>query len=80
MPQEAILQTRPSVAFLVQIFIVAVPIGLIVLGVRGFSLDGIPLTQTILLKGKAGRLIGTLCILGGICFFPAIFLLMHLLR
>jgi hypothetical protein len=63
----------------IQIAVVAIAIGLIVIGVKGFTAEGIPLTKTKSLHGKAGHLTGVACVIAGILFIPAFFLALTLL-
>jgi len=65
---------------MIQIAILAVSVGLIVIGVKGFSAEGIPLTKHKHLRDKSGRLVGAACILGGILFIPAFFFTLYLFR
>ncbi len=65
---------------MIQIAVIAVAIGLIVIGVKGFTAEGIPLTKEKSLHGKAGRLTGVACILAGVLFIPAFFLALLLFR
>jgi hypothetical protein len=55
---------------MILIAVVLVSIGLIILGVNGFTASGIPLTKTTALKGTQGRIAGTICILAGVAFTP----------
>jgi hypothetical protein len=64
----------------IQIAVIALAIGLIVIGVKGFTAEGIPLTKAKSLHGKAGQLAGVACILGGVLFIPAFFLALTLFR
>ena len=59
---------------MVQIAVLLVSIGLIVLGVKGFTASGIPLSKTVVLKGTSGKIAGVICILAGILFIPAFIL------
>ena len=55
---------------MIQIAVLAVSIGLIVLGVKGFTASGIPLTKTSALKGTQGKIAGVVCIVAGVLFIP----------
>ena len=59
---------------MIQIAVVAVSVGLIVLGIKGFTSSGIPLTKNVSLNGTRGKIVGTLCILAGLAVVP-VFLL-----
>jgi len=56
---------------MLQIALVLVAIGLIVLGIKGFTEAGIPISKTTTLKGKSGKIAGVACILGGLLLIPA---------
>jgi hypothetical protein len=43
-------------------------IGAILLGLRGFSRDGLPLTSKKRLTGTGAKVIGALCLLAGLAF------------
>jgi len=53
-----------------QIALIAVSIGLVILGIKGFTASGIPVTKNFALKGRSGRVAGVICILTGIGFIP----------
>ena len=57
-----------------QIGVLLVSIGLVVLGIKGFTASGIPFSKKTTLRGTAGKVVGTLCILAGVAFIP-VFLL-----
>jgi hypothetical protein len=50
----------------VGIVLVIISIGLVILGIKGFTASGIPVTKTFALRGTSGRVAGVVCILGGI--------------
>jgi hypothetical protein len=49
----------------IAIVLATVGVGLILLGVKGFSAEGIPWSAEKTLKGNAGRVVGIICILLG---------------
>jgi hypothetical protein len=53
-----------------QLILLGVSIGLIALGIKGFTAAGIPLTKTTSLKGTTGKIVGVLCIVFGVLFVP----------
>ena len=55
---------------MIQIAVLAVAGCLIVLGIKGFTASGIPLSKTTTLKGTSGKVVGTICILAGLAFIP----------
>ena len=55
---------------MIQIAVLAVSIGLIVLGIKGFTAGGIPLTKTTALRGTQGKIAGAICIVAGVLFIP----------
>jgi hypothetical protein len=55
---------------MIQIAVVLVSIGLIILGVKGFTASGIPLTKGTALKGTQGKIVGVICIVTGLVFIP----------
>lgn len=59
---------------MIQIAVLVVSVGLIILGIKGFTASGIPLTKTTALKGTQGKIVGVICILAGVAFIP-VFLL-----
>lgn len=59
---------------MIQIALVAVMIGLIVIGIKGFTKSGLKLTQTTTLSGTPGKVVGTICIVLGIGLIPLFFL------
>ncbi len=58
-----------------QIALLLVSIGLIVLGIKGFTASGIPFTSTTTLKGTTGKIVGVACILGGVMLVPVFMLI-----
>lgn len=44
--------------------------GLIVLGIKGFMPGGLALSKKITLTGPKARLVGVLCMLGGLALMP----------
>jgi hypothetical protein len=59
---------------MLQIAALAVSIGLIVLGIKGFTPSGLAFSKTKTLTGSSARIVGALCILGGLGLIPLIFL------
>lgn len=59
---------------MVQIALIAVSIGLIVLGIQGFTAKGLAFSKSTTLKGTPAKFVGVCCILGGIGLIPAMFL------
>jgi hypothetical protein len=55
---------------MILIAVVLVSIGLVFLGVKGFTASGIPLTKMAALKGTQGKIVGSICILAGLAFTP----------
>ena len=58
----------------IQIAVLAVAVGLVILGIKGFTASGIPISKKVVLKGASGRIAGVLCILAGLAFIPAFLL------
>jgi hypothetical protein len=50
---------------IIAIVIAAVGVGLVLVGLKGFSDEGIPLSSTSNLKGKTGRIVGIICLIAG---------------
>ena len=55
---------------MLQIAAIVVSIALIILGVKGFTSSGIAFSRTKTLTGRTAKVVGTLCILGGLGFIP----------
>jgi hypothetical protein len=49
-------------------FGIIIGIAAILLGLRGFSRDGLPLTSKRRLTGTAAKVVGALCLLAGLAF------------
>ncbi|HEY2838822.1 MAG TPA: hypothetical protein VGJ26_06725 [Pirellulales bacterium] len=60
---------------MIQIAMIAVSIGLVVLGIKGFTASGIPISHHTTLTGKSGKIAGVACLVGGVLFIPVVFLL-----
>lgn len=60
---------------MIQIAILAVCIGLVVVGIKGFTKSGLPLSRNRTLRGNTARIVGTICILLGVGFIPLCILL-----
>ena len=56
---------------MIQIAVLAVSVGLVFLGAKGFTASGIPLTKTVTLNGTRGKIVGVICMLAGLGFIPA---------
>lgn len=63
---------------MIQIAMVFVTIGLIVLGCKGFTSAGLQVSRQTVLRGKAGKTVGVICIVFGICFIPLVLLISHI--
>lgn len=59
---------------MIQLAVLAVAIGLVVLGIKGFTAKGIPLSKSVVLNGTSGKIAGTVCIIVGLAFIPAFML------
>lgn len=59
---------------MLQIAVLAVSVGLVFLGIKGFTASGIRLTKSISLNGTQGKIEGVICILAGLAFIPAFLL------
>ena len=57
---------------MIQIALIAVSIGLVVIGIKGFTKDGLTLTRKMRLTGASGKIVGTLCILLGLGLIPLV--------
>ena len=55
---------------MIQIAVLAVSIGLVILGVKGFTKTGIPISKNVALSGTSGKVAGVICILLGLAFIP----------
>ena len=47
------------------VVITAIGVGLVMLGLKGFSAEGIPFSATTTLKGSTGRVVGIICLVLG---------------
>lgn len=56
---------------MLQIAVLAVAVGLVFLGIKGFTASGIPITKTFSLNGTRGKIVGVICVLAGLAFVPA---------
>lgn len=59
---------------MIQIALVAVSVGLIILGIKGFTPSGLALSKTRTLTGSSAKVIGALCILAGLGLIPLVLL------
>jgi len=57
---------------MIQIALVLVSIGLVVIGIKGFTKDGLTLARNTRLTGASGKIVGTLCILFGLGLIPLV--------
>lgn len=64
---------------MIQIAMLAVSIGLVVLGIKGFMKSGLQVSRNTTLTGNSGRIVGTICIIAGVGFIPMCLLLMMLI-
>lgn len=55
---------------MIQIAVVAVSIGLIVIGIKGFTKSGLKLSKQTTLSGMPAKIVGAVCILLGLAFIP----------
>lgn len=59
---------------MIQIGLVAVSLGLIILGIKGFTPSGLALSRTTTLTGPSAKIVGILCVSGGLGLIPAVLL------
>jgi hypothetical protein len=57
---------------MIQIALVAVSVGLIVLGIKGFTRSGLAFSETTTLTGASAKVVGALCILAGLGLIPLV--------
>jgi hypothetical protein len=60
---------------MIQIALLAVSIALVVMGVKGFTASGIPLSKNVVLNGTSGKIVGVICIIAGLLFIPTFLLI-----
>ncbi len=60
---------------MIQIALIVVSIGLVVIGIKGFTKQGLTLTRNTRLSGAWGKIVGTLCILLGLGLVPLVLVL-----
>lgn len=60
---------------MIQIAVLAVSVMFVVLGVKGFTQEGLRLSKTTVLRGRSGKIVGSICIFFGIIFIPLFILL-----
>lgn len=60
---------------MLQILLVGVSIGLVILGVKGFTASGLALSKTKTLRGRPAMIVGSICIVAGLAFIPLFMLL-----
>jgi hypothetical protein len=56
---------------MIQIGLLVASVALIILGAKGFTAGGIPFTRSATLIGTRAKVVGALCILGGLALIPA---------
>jgi hypothetical protein len=61
---------------MIQIALVAVSVGLIILGIKGFTRSGLAFSKTTTLTGTSAKVVGSLCILGGLGLIPLLVLVL----
>jgi hypothetical protein len=59
---------------MIQTALVGVAVGLIVLGIKGFTPSGLAFSRTKTLSGSSAKVVGTLCILAGLGLIPLVLL------
>jgi len=57
---------------MIQLALLAVSVGLIVLGIKGFTASGLAFSKTRTLTGRSAKIVGALCIAGGIALVPLV--------
>lgn len=60
---------------MIQILMIGCSIGLIILGIKGFTPSGLAFSKTTTLRGTSGKIVGTACIIGGIALIPLFFVI-----
>ena len=63
---------------MIQLALVAVSIGLIILGFKGFTPSGLAFSKKTTLRGTSGMVVGVICILLGLALIPGVFLIFWL--
>jgi len=61
---------------MLQIALVAVSVGLIILGIKGFTASGLAFSKAVTLRGTTGKIVGSICIVAGIVLIPLFMLIM----
>jgi hypothetical protein len=59
---------------MIQFAAVAVAVGLIILGITDFTSSGLGLRKNKTLTGRPAKVVGVLCIVGGLAFIPLLML------
>ena len=65
---------------MLQLALLAVSIGLIVLGIKGFTASGLAFSRTKTLTGGTAKIVGALCIVAGVSLVPLLVLVLWLTR
>jgi hypothetical protein len=60
---------------MIQIALIALSLGLILLGIKGFTSSGLAFSKTKTITGTPAKIVGSLCILGGLGLIPLFFLI-----
>ncbi len=60
---------------MIQIALLAVSVGLVVLGIKGFTRSGLAFSQTKTLTGTSAKIVGSICILSGLGLIPLFLLI-----
>ena len=63
---------------MIQIALVVLSILLVVIGVKGFTPSGLQFSKGTVLKGRRGKIVGSICIAAGIGLIP-LFILFFML-
>ena len=59
---------------MIQIALLAVSVGLIILGIKGFTPSGFALSRTRTMTGSSAKIVGAICILAGLGLIPLVLL------
>jgi len=60
---------------MLQVLLLGASIGLIVVGIKGFTASGLALSKTKNLTGTPAKIVGTICIAAGLALIPLFMLL-----
>ena len=64
---------------MIQIALIVVSVAMIVLGIKGLTSSGLALTKSKSLTGTPAKVVGGLCILGGLTLIPMMLLMIWLM-